>query len=238
MSLFLKFFFCAVTFSFVACSNNENPFESVEDNLEQSISENAKRSSSSYRSSSSSSYRSSSSSSYQSSSSSSYRSSSSSSYQSSSSSSYQSSSSSVALFDYLTTSKDMKFTLTYYKQKSIGWDDKNNYTDGDPIISFTVYFIQPNGIKTSATTGVLLNQNDIGEWSGTKTVYLDVPAFTDTIKVCPKVIDEDVLFNDDKSSNYCYSRINVGRTLVDYEVLYQSDDKNSYCILEWEWYLY
>jgi len=214
MSLFLKFFFCAVTFSFVACSNNENPFESVEDNLEQSISENAKRSSSSYRSSSSSSY------------------------QSSSSSSYQSSSSSVALFDYLTTSKDMKFTLTYYKQKSIGWDDKNNYTDGDPIISFTVYFIQPNGIKTSATTGVLLNQNDIGEWSGTKTVYLDVPAFTDTIKVCPKVIDEDVLFNDDKSSNYCYSRINVGRTLVDYEVLYQSDDKNSYCILEWEWYLY
>jgi hypothetical protein len=187
-----------VTFSFVACSNNENPFESVEDNLEQSISENAKRSSSSY----------------------------------------QSSSSSVALFDYLTTSKDMKFTLTYYKQKSIGWDDKNNYTDGDPIISFTVYFIQPNGIKTSATTGVLLNQNDIGEWSGTKTVYLDVPAFTDTIKVCPKVIDEDVLFNDDKSSNYCYSRINVGRTLVDYEVLYQSDDKNSYCILEWEWYLY
>ncbi len=214
MSLFLKFFFCAVTFSFVACSNNENPFESVEDNLEQSISENAKRSSSSYRSSSSSSYR------------------------SSSSSSYQSSSSSVALFDYLTTSKDMKFTLTYYKQKSIGWDDKNNYTDGDPIISFTVYFIQPNGIKTSATTGVLLNQNDIGEWSGTKTVYLDVPAFTDTIKVCPKVIDEDVLFNDDKSSNYCYSRINVGRTLVDYEVLYQSDDKNSYCILEWEWYLY
>src|SRR5690554_8185942 len=126
MSLFLKFFFCAVTFSFVACSNNENPFESVEDNLEQSISENAKRSSSSYRSSSSSSYR------------------------SSSSSSYQSSSSSVALFDYLTTSKDMKFTLTYYKQKSIGWDDKNNYTDGDPIISFTVYFIQPNGIKTSA----------------------------------------------------------------------------------------
>lgn len=228
MSLFLKFFFCAVTFSFVACSNNENPFESVEDNLEQSISENAKRSSSSYRSSSSSSYRSSSSSSYQSSSSSSYR----------SSSSYQSSSSSVALFDYLTTSKDMKFTLTYYKQKSIGWDGKNNYTDGDPIISFTVYFIQPNGIKTSATTGVLLNQNDIGEWSGTKTVYLDVPAFTDTIKVCPKVIDEDVLFNDDKSSNYCYSRINVGRTLVDYEVLYQSDDKNSYCILEWEWYLY
>src|SRR5690554_1254040 len=148
MSLFLKFFFCAVTFSFVACSNNENPFESVEDNLEQSISENAKRSSSSYRSSSSSSYRSSSSSSYQSSSSSSYRSSSSSSYQSSSSSSYQSSSSSVALFDYLTTSKDMKFTLTYYKQKSIGWDGKNNYTDGDPIISFTVYFIQPNGIKT------------------------------------------------------------------------------------------
>lgn len=132
----------------------------------------------------------------------------------------------------------MKFTLTYYKQKSIGWDDKNNYTDGDPIISFTVYFIQPNGIKTSATTGVLLNQNDIGEWSGTKTVYLDVPAFTDTIKVCPKVIDEDVFFNDDKSSNYCYSRINVGRTLVDYEVLYQSDDKNSYCILEWEWYLY
>ena len=154
-----------------------------------------------------------------------------------SSSSAKISSSSQVVFDYLTTAKTMNFTLTYYKQKSVNWDaSSNSYTDGDPRISFKIYFVQPNGDGSVVSTGILVAQDDIGEWAGAKEFVASVPALTDTIKVCPFVIDQDVLVDDDKSSGYCYLVAHVGR-MKDYIVEKQEDYKSTDYTLEWEWYL-
>ena len=149
---------------------------------------------------------------------------------------YSSSSQSIT-FDYLTTSKTMLFTLKHFKQISLNWDaSSNSLTDGDPRISFTIYFVQPNGSRTTANTQIMLAQDDIGEWKGENNFLATVPALTDTIKVCPSVIDEDVLANDDKSSGYCYLYAHIG-LLDDYQAIKQDDYKSDNYILEWEWFL-
>lgn len=154
-----------------------------------------------------------------------------------SSSSTKSSSSSQVVFDYLTTAKTMNFTFTYYKQKSANWDaSSNSYTDGDPRISFNIYFVQPDGEASVVNTGKLLAQDDIGSWAGAKEFVTNVPALTDTIKVCPSVIDQDVLIDDDKSSGYCYLVAHVGR-IENGVVTRQDDYKSTDYTLEWEWYL-
>lgn len=148
-----------------------------------------------------------------------------------------SSSSSQVVFDYLTTAKTMNFTFTYYKQKSVNWDaSSNSYTDGDPRISFNIYFIQPDGHASVVKTGLLLAQDDIGNWAGAKEFVASVPALTDTIQVCPSVIDQDVLVDDDKSSGFCYLVAHVGR-MKDGDVVKQDDYKSTHYTLEWEWYL-
>lgn len=142
--------------------------------------------------------------------------------------------------DYLcnatATQKSMKFIFTYFNQLS-GWDGLGTSTnDGDPRISFMVYYIKTNGAKTSEGTGTLLSLTDTGYWTGEKSVTLTVPAATDTIKICPTVIDKDISFNDDMSSGYCYKKAKVG-TLKDYEYVEQEDYCSDYRI-KWEWYLF
>jgi len=134
-------------------------------------------------------------------------------------------------------SKTMKFSLTYYKQNTEGWDGTSRHDDGDPTISFTIYFIASGGQSNGKSTGNLISLQDQGTWSGVTTKELEVPIGTQDIKVCPSVIDKDVLSNDDMSSGYCYTIENVGY-LDDYEVMEQSDSKTAKYKLEWEWYLY
>lgn len=162
-----------------------------------------------------------------------------------SSSSYHSSSSkknsSSSAFNYLTESKNMKITLTYFKQVTPDWDNilnNKNYTDGDPRIFFELNFIDSNGKKTSTNTTDLLKETNVGEWSGRVSYTATVPMFTDTISVRPRVIDIDDLINDDYSSGYIYYRYNVGKNLKDNQVFYESDTENKNCIVKWEWYLY
>ena len=85
-------------------------------------------------------------------------------------------------------------------------------------------------------TGLLLAQDDIGNWAGAKEFVASVPALTDTIQVCPSVIDQDVLVDDDKSSGFCYLVAHVGR-MKDGDVVKQDDYKSTHYTLEWEWYL-
>jgi hypothetical protein len=95
----------------------------------------------------------------------------------------------------------MKFTLTYYKQKSADWNGISaggSYSDGDPTISFNIYFIASGGQSTTKSTGTLISLQDQGSWSGTKTTTLEVPVGTQDIKICPSVVDKDVLDNDNK----------------------------------------
>lgn len=156
------------------------------------------------------------------------------------------SSSSSAEFEYLTKSKTMKFTLKYYRQTVCSMDGKSkkncNYADGNPNVSFTIDFIQPGGSKTTFSTKESINKkwfeyDDLGEWEGKLSFTTNVPALTSTIKVCPKVVDVDFVFDDDVSSGYCYSKSNVGQ-LPNKEVVEQSDTRADKYKLEWEWYLY
>ena len=162
-----------------------------------------------------------------------------------SSSSSKESSSSSAQFDYITTSMVLYFTLTHYEQIVCTMEGKGSkacdYSDADPRISFVISFIQSNGKTTTYSTIDKLGKNwfyrdNTGEWDGRKTFTVTVPAMTESIKVCPTVVDDDVIDDDVMSSNDCYSVSDIG--LLDYhEVIYQSDYNNEYCDLDWEWYL-
>ena len=147
-------------------------------------------------------------------------------------------------FDYLTNSKTLHFTLTHYKQIVCTMEEKSSktcdYSDGDPRVTFEIEFIQSNGSKVTYSTKEDLGKNwfyydNLGEWTGEKTFTTNVPALTDTIRVCPKVEDIEG-FNDLMSSKSCYYRARVGK-LSPNEVIEQSDYNSEFCRLEWEWYL-
>lgn len=155
-----------------------------------------------------------------------------------SSSSKKASSSSAAY--YLTKSKNMKLTLTYFKQVTPDWDNVlglGNYADADPNISFDIEFIDIYNNKTSKKTGVLLKKQDTGLWSGRVDYTTTVPVNTERIRIYPNIIDADVLDSDNYSSNYWYIWGDVGY-IKNNEVQYQSDEENKKCTLKWEWYLY
>ena len=155
-----------------------------------------------------------------------------------SSSSKKASSSSAAY--YLTKNKNMKLTLTYFKQVTPDWDNilgLGNYADADPNISFDIEFIDIYNNKTSKKTDVLLKKQDTGLWSGRVDYTTTVPVNTETIRIYPKITDADVLASDDYSSKYWYITYDVGY-IKNNDVQYQTDEQNKKCILEWEWYLY
>ena len=141
---------------------------------------------------------------------------------------------------YITTSKNIKLTLTYFKQVTPDWDNvlnMKNYADSDPRIYFDIQFRDRNGQKSSQKTKNLLEKQDIGKWEGRVEYATIVPAYTDSIYIYPHIIDADVLDNDDYSSGYGYGAYHIGY-INDYEVWQQSDYENKNCIIEWEWYLY
>jgi hypothetical protein len=157
-----------------------------------------------------------------------------------SSSSFRSNYSSSSAVYYLTTSKNMKLTLTYFKQVTPDWDNVlglGNYADADPNISFDIEFIDTYGIKTTKKTDVMLKKQDTGLWSGRVDYTTTVPVNTETIRIYPKITDADVLASDDYSSKYWYITYDVGY-IKNNNVQYQSDYENKNCIIEWEWYLY
>lgn len=157
-----------------------------------------------------------------------------------SSSSYKSNNSSSTSYNYLTQYKTMKFSLTYYKQLTSAWDGVSAggaYSDGDPTISFTIYFIASGGQSNSSSTGTLLSLQDQGSWSGIASKTITVPTGTQNIKICPKVIDKDAFSNDDMSSGECYTKNNIGK-LANNSKVEQSDSYATKYSLKWEWYLY
>lgn len=153
------------------------------------------------------------------------------SYVSSSSSRYTSSSSS-ALY-YLTTAKSMKITLTYYKQLSSNWDGLDNA--GDPEVSFTIYTYSDGVLGQTINTTTFIDKQDTRLWSGSVTKSYTINKGTDQIKICPKVIDEDVSVNDSYTSGKCFTTSNIG--YLKSTDIKEHEDYNSNYDLEWEWYL-
>lgn len=154
------------------------------------------------------------------------------SYSSSSSYDYYYSSSSAPK-SYLETSKSIKLTLTYF-YTSKNWDV---FGAGDPEISFNIYAITSDGFEKVISTGKLLDKDNTKSWSGASSVTKTIPAFTEIVKICPEVIDEDISNHDTLSSGYCYSKSSIGY-LEDYDIQYQSDYLNEHCTVKWNWYLY
>lgn len=150
---------------------------------------------------------------------------------SSSSSRYVSSSSS-ALY-YLTTAKSMKITLTYYKQLSSNWDGLDNA--GDPEVSFTIYTYSDGVLGQTINTTTFIDKQDTRLWSGSVTKSYTINKGTDQIKICPKVIDEDVSVNDSYTSGKCFTTSNIG--YLKSTDIKEHEDYNSNYDLEWEWYL-
>ena len=135
----------------------------------------------------------------------------------------------------LQEAKTLHFTVTGYYQGSYEWDGLDD--PGDPEISFNIYTYKNGAKAQSLSTGYLLDLKNKTAWSGTKSVALTINSGVDSLKVCPHVIDEDVLSNDDYSSDYCFSKGKLGK-LDDYEDVYQYDEKTNKYSLYWEWYLY
>ena len=141
---------------------------------------------------------------------------------------------------YLTQSKNLKLTLTYFKQETPDWDNTlsmKNYADADPRISFKIQFRKNDGTRDSVMTENLLEKQDTGEWEGRIDFTTTVPIYTDSIYVFPRITDADLLINDDYSSGYGYGVHSIGY-IKDYEVWDQTDEENKQCTLKWEWYLY
>lgn len=153
------------------------------------------------------------------------------SYVSSSSSRYTSSSSSAVY--YLTTAKSMKITLTYYKQVSSNWDGLDNA--GDPEVSFTIYTYSDGVLGQTINTATFIDKQDTRQWSGSVTKSYTINKGTDQIKICPKVIDEDVSLNDSYTSGNCFTTSNIG--YLKSTDIKEHEDYNSNYDLEWEWYL-
>ncbi len=153
------------------------------------------------------------------------------SYVSSSSSRYTSSSSSAVY--YLTTAKSMKVTLTYYKQLSSDWDGFDNA--GDPEVSFTIYTYSDGVLGQTINTTTFIDKQDTRLWSGSVTKSYTINKGTDQIKICPKVIDEDVSVNDSYTSGKCFTTSNIG--YLKSTDIKEHEDYNSNYDLEWEWYL-
>ena len=151
-----------------------------------------------------------------------------------SSSSYYSSGSSTAY--YLTSTKTMKITLKSYKQVSSNWDGFDGA--GDPEVSFTIYTYSDGVAGQTINTQVFIDKSDTRSWSGavSKTYTYTINKGADQIKVCPKVVDEDVSSNDNYSSGKCVTASNIGY-LTSSDVNAQTDYNSDYN-LEWEWYLY
>ena len=149
-----------------------------------------------------------------------------------SSSSYYSSGSSTAY--YLTSTKTMKITLKSYKQVSSNWDGFDGA--GDPEVSFTIYTYSDGVAGQTINTQVFIDKSDTRSWSGAVSKTYTINKGADQIKVCPKVVDEDVSSNDNYSSGKCVTASNIGY-LTSSDVNAQTDYNSDYN-LEWEWYLY
>lgn len=143
------------------------------------------------------------------------------------------SSSSSALY-YLTTAKSMKITLTYYKQLSSNWDGLDNA--GDPEVSFTIYTYSDGVLGQTINTTTFIDKQDTRLWSGSVTKSYTINKGTDQIKICPKVIDEDVSVNDSYTSGKCFTTSNIG--YLKSTDIKEHEDYNSNYDLEWEWYLF
>lgn len=149
-------------------------------------------------------------------------------YSSSSSYYYSNGSDNVSIYTYKPST--ITITLSYYHQlKSM--DEKNN-TDGDPRIFFGVKSYSDGVRQDSVQTSTINLGDNVGTWSGSKSVTAKLSGGIDEILVCPVFTDADRFFDDHEySSNYCYYVHDLGQKIG--QTIQQDDYMATYFDLEW-----
>ncbi len=142
---------------------------------------------------------------------------------------YSSSSESTSIYTYKPST--ITLTLTYYHQlKSM---DEKNTTDGDPRIFFGVKSYSDGVLQDSIKTSTINLGDNVGTWSGSKSVTAKLSGGIDEILVCPVFTDADALFDDHEySSDYCYYVHNLGQKIG--QTIQQDDYMATYFEMEWK----
>jgi len=113
----------------------------------------------------------------------------------------------------------LEITLTKYKE--LASLDPIGY--GDPRISFRVRAYRQGTNLNDNTTALLLNKDDINEWTGSVNATVTISDLADSVLVNPIVKDADVGFDDDVSPpGYYVKNFTNGTTFNNIE------SKNSY----------
>lgn len=127
--------------------------------------------------------------------------------------------------------------LTKFKQLSANWEEeqsnKNNYSDGDPSISFVIRTYTNNILKDSVRTNAIRLNDNIGSWSGHENLSKKLNGGIDQISICPIVYERNLILSDVwKSSGKCYDINNVGKKVN--TIIPQSDTWAKNYELKWD----
>lgn len=139
-----------------------------------------------------------------------------------------SSSNSVSIYTKGTTT--ITITLDYYHQ--LKTMDDNGLSDGDPRIFFGIMSYRNGDRQDSVQTSTINLGDNVGTWSGSKSVTAKLSGGIDEILVCPVFTDADPFFDDHEySSNYCYYVHDLGQKIG--QTIQQDDYMATYFDLEW-----
>lgn len=148
-------------------------------------------------------------------------------------------SSSSEQFYYLTKTKTLNVTLTSYKQ--VADSIRATKKVGDPDIRYRVKtFIDGDESGYDPISALILDEKNIKEWSGNKTVSMQIPRGIDSLEICPIVIDKNEL--DDHFDNVvvlenkCVSASKIG--FIENKKSSVQKTSNEKVKLEWKWYLF
>jgi hypothetical protein len=113
----------------------------------------------------------------------------------------------------------LEVTLTAYKELSTL--DPTGY--GDPRVSFNIRAYSQGLSLNNNTTKLLLNREDIYEWTGTARDTVAIHTSADSVVVFPIVKDADLTVDDDYSPDgWSFRGFTNGTTFNNYQ------SKNSY----------
>ena len=126
--------------------------------------------------------------------------------------------------------------LTLFNQLTDNWENekkhKDDYSDGDPWISFVIKTYSDDELKDSLETDVYKLDENIGKWTGSKHFKQNFSGGANKVYICPVVYEHNSVQKDVlKSSNYCYF-INDAGNKVNTSIK-QNDSESADCELEW-----
>ena len=130
----------------------------------------------------------------------------------------------------------VEIDLTLFKQVSDNWENqkknKDNYSDGDPRISFVIKTYADGELKDSVKTEVFKLDDNVGKWTGHQYFTKNFSGGANSVYICPWVYEHNSVQSDVfKSSGYCYIIRDAGNKVN--TPIKQNDSYGTDCELEW-----